>query len=322
MGAVARLALRTVLAAALGMAGGGCSLLIDLSDTSGGGGSDAAPDVEVDAGEGTDGLAASDAADSAVASSDAADGAGASSDAGNANRDAGVDADAAGSAHPPGTWCATDAPSLWFCDDFDDGALGARWTGATLQVASAATLSTTNRSSAPNGFDIACPALTPSTFLTEALTESIPAASKVTLAFDLDPIAFPADGHGGTLYLATLTQGPGTPRNAIQFRAGTTLVDLQEQVILASGAIKSGTGMWASATLVPTDGWTRVEVAVDFAATPATATLRLGGQTVATGSLDSSWTRAATTFYLGDWYIPGTPAFQVAYDDVTIDVAP
>jgi hypothetical protein len=302
MGAVARLALRTVVAGALGVAGGGCSLLIDLSDTTGGRGSDAAPDVVADAGEGTDGLA--------------------SSDAGNGNGDAGVDADEGGSAHPPGTWCATDAPSLWFCDDFDDGALGARWTGATLQVAGSATLSTTNRSSAPNGFDIGCPALTPSTFLTEALTESIPAASKVTLAFDLDPIAFPADGHGGTLYLATLTQGPGTPRNAIQFRAGTTLVDLQEQVILASGAIKSGTGMWGSATLIPTGGWSRVEMAVDFAATPATATLRLGGQTVATASLDPSWTRAATTFYLGDWYIPGTPAFHVAYDNVTIDVAP
>ena len=302
MGAVARLTLRWVLAAALGIAGSGCSLLIDLSDTTGGS-SDAAPD-------------ASDARD--AASSDAADSA--SSDAGNANRDAGVEADAP--VHSPGTWCATSAPSLWFCDDFDDGALGARWTGATLQVAGAATLSTTNRSSAPNGFDVACPALTPSTFLTEALTESIPAAAKVTVAFDFDPLAFPADGHGGTLYLATLTQGPGTPRNAIQFRAGTTLVDLQEQVILASGAIKSGTGMWASSTLIPTGGWTRVEMAVDFAATPVTATLRLGGQTVATASLDASWTRAATTFYLGDWYIAGTPAFHVAYDNVTIDVAP
>jgi hypothetical protein len=276
---------RTLLVAPLAVAAGGCSLLIDLSDTTGGSGAAAAPDAST-------------------------------------RFDASAASDAARPAYPPGSWCAMNAQALFFCDDFDDGPLGARWTGATLQVSGAATLSTTNRSSPPNGFDIQCPALTPSTFLLEVLTESIPAASKVTVAFDFDPIAFPADGHGGTLYLATLTQGPGTPRNAIQFRAGTALADLQEQVITASGSIKSGTGMWESATFVQEGAWTRVEMTLDFTTSPATAVLRLAGQTVARGMLDASWTRAPATVYLGDWFIPTEPAFHVAYDDVTIDVQP
>ncbi len=294
-------ALRTISVAFLGTVAVACSLLIDLADTTGGSPSDAASDV-------------ADRQD-AIAEGDAAAADGGAAEGGDAS-------DAGRPPYPPGSWCAENAPASLFCDDFDEGALGARWTGATLQVSGAATLSTASPSSTPNAFDIACPALTPSTFLTEALTESIPAASRVTMAFDFDPLAFPADGHGGTLYLATMTQGPGTPRNAIQFRAGTALVDLQEQVIAATGAIKSGTGMWASTTLVPSGSWTRIELVVDFTTSPAKATLRLAGQTVATGTLDATWTRAPATFYLGDWYIPTEPAFHVAYDNVTIDVEP
>lgn len=285
---------------------------MNLADTTGGGGSDAA------------------SRDAASAEADSGEGVGAAGDGGpggDADGGAGGEVDAsppdgAGRAYPPGSWCAANASALLFCDDFDDGPLGSRWTGATLQVAGAATLSPANYRSPPYGLDIACPALMPSTFLLEVLTESIPAASRVTLAFDLDPLMFPDDGHGGPLYLATLTQGPGTPRSAIQFRAGTTLTDLQEQVVLESGAIKTGTGQWESATLVPVGTWTHVEMAVDFTASPAAAALRLNGQTVATGSLDSSWTRAAATVELGDWYIPTEAAFHVAYDNVTIDAEP
>ena len=55
---------------------------------------------------------------------------------------------------------------------------------------------------------------------------------------------------------------------------------------------------------------------------PATATLRLADRTVATGVLDRSWTRAPSTLELGDWYIPTEPAFEVAYDNVTIALQP
>jgi hypothetical protein len=279
----------------------GCSLLVDLSDTTGG----------TDAGVAT--------GDAGVASADAGV---ASADARAASADAGVaSADAARPA-PVGSWCAENAASLFFCDDFEDGPLGSRWNSSTLQVSGAATLSSTNDRSAPYGFEIACPSLMPSTFLMEVLTESIPPASRIALAFDFDPLVFPADGHGGTLYLATITQGPGTPRSAIQFRAGTSLTDLQEQVILASGAVKSGTGQWESATLVQTGMWTRVEVDLDLTSAPATVALRLAGRTVATGTLDASWTRAPATLELGDWYIPTEPSFDVAYDNVTIALQP
>ncbi len=162
----------------------------------------------------------------------------------------------------------------------------------------------------------------PSTFLLEILTKSIPPASQIALAFDFDPLMFPAGGHGDALYLATITQGPGTPRSALQFRAGSALTDLQEQVVLESGAVKTGTGQWESATLVPSDTWTHVEIDVDFTTSPVAAKLRLNGKTVAAGGLDSSWTRAPATFDLGDWYVPAEPAFHVAYDNVTIDATP
>ncbi len=124
------------------------------------------------------------------------------------------------------------------------------------------------------------------------------------------------------LYLATIAQGPGTPRSSIQFRAGTALTDLQEQVVLDSGALKPGTGQWESKTLLPTGSFTRVEVALDFTVSPVTATLRLGGQVAATANLDSSWKRQPGFVDLGDWYIPTEPPFQVVYDNVTIDVEP
>ena len=298
----------------------GCSLLVDLSGTTGGGAS--GDSARADGGPG----GASDAGAGAEVGSrgDAADAAGTTGDGATAGGDATADgsAETGGPRYPPGSWCAQNASSLFFCDDFDDGPLGARWTGTALQVSGAASLSTVNDRSPPYGLDIACPALTPSTFLTEVLTETIPPASRVALAFDFNPLMFPPDGHGGTLYLATMTQGPGTPRSAIQFRAGTSLTDLQEQVVLASGAIKSGTGQWESATLVQAGTWTRVEMDVDFTTSPATAALRLAGQTVASGTLDSSWTRAASTLQLGDWYIPTTPAFHVAYDNVTVALEP
>jgi hypothetical protein len=316
---------RAMALAVLGMLAGGCSLLIDLAGTTGGSASGAGSEAgREEGGPGGEGSAPGDGA------APQADGDGvraeAGSDGGPVSADDGAAADVSPDAgrppYPPGSWCATNAPALFFCDDLDDGALGSRWTGSTLQVAGAATLSTTNAHSPPQGFDIACPALMPSTFLTEALTESIPASSRVALAFDFDPLTFPADGQGGTLYLATMTQGPGTPRSAIQFRAGTALTDLQEQVILESGAIKVGTGQWESATHVQVGTWTRVEMDIDFTTSPATVALLLGGQSVATGTLDPSWTRATSTFYLGDWYIPGEPAFHVAYDNVTIAVQP
>jgi hypothetical protein len=300
---------------------GGCSLLVDLSDTTGG---SAAGDA-----------AREDAGRAALMDDGAAggpDGEGATSEGGSRGDDSavGVGRDAAGGSsidgarpeYPPDSWCAANAASLFFCDDFDDGPLGSRWTGTALQVSGAASLSSLNYRSPAYGFDVACLALTPSTFLTEVLTESIPPASRVALAFDFSPLMFPADGHGGTLYLATMTQGPGTPRSAIQFRAGTSLTDLQEQVVLQSGAIKTGTGQWESATFVQVGTWTHVEVDVDFTTSPASAALRLGGQRVAGGTLDSSWTRGPATLELGDWYIPAEPAFHVAYDNVTIDLQP
>ena len=271
----------------------GCSVLVDLSDTTGG---NPRPGAAADAGR--------------IVGAE-----------GGATLDGGVPPDAGRPVYPVGSWCASNASALFFCDDFDDRPLGSRWTATTLQVAGAASLSSANARSPAYGFDIACPALTPSTFLVEVLTESIPPASRFALAFDFNPLMFPA-GRGAVVYLATLAQGPGTPRSAIQFRGGTALTDLQEQVILASGAIKSGTGQWESATVVPMDAWTRVEMDVDFTASPAVATLRLNGQTVATGNLDPSWTRAPATLDLGDWYIPTQAAFHVAYDNVTIDVTP
>ncbi len=315
---------------ALGLFAVGCSLLVDLSDTTGGTAGSGSPDGAARDGGGS--VAADGASPDASVPLDASGpgdagvppGEGVSPDGGMPldAGEAGGAPDGGPSPYPPGSWCASNAPALFFCDDFDDGPLGSRWTSTTLQVAGAATLSSTNAPSPPNDLDIACPALMPSTFLLEVLTESIPAASRIALAFDIDPVMFAADGHGGPLYLATLSQGPGTPRSAIQFRAGNTLTDLQEQVILASGTIKTGTGQWASATLAPAGTWTHVEMVVDFTASPAGATLRLNGQTVATGALDSSWTRAPATFDLGDWYIPTTDAFHVAYDNVTIDLTP
>jgi hypothetical protein len=282
---VLRGAHRTIAVAAAVLLAGGCSLLVDLSDTTGG-------------------------TDSGATSPDGA------------RVDVGGDIDASGPAYPPGSWCADNAPALFFCDDFDHGMLGSRWSSTTFQVAGAALLSSVDYRSSPYGFEVASPALMPNTYLLEVLTEAIPSASRITLAFDLDPLMFPADGRGGTLYLATIAQGPGTPRSAIQFRAGTTVTDLQEQIVLTSGSLKAGTGQWESATLVQTGAWTRVEIALDLTTSPATATLRLDDRLAVTASLDSSWMRAAAVVDLGDWYVPSEPAFQVAYDNVTIALLP
>src|SRR5579872_6793858 len=43
--------------------------------------------------------------------------------------------------YPPGSWCAGQDPTIFLCDDFDDGPLGARWTATTFPLPDAATFS-------------------------------------------------------------------------------------------------------------------------------------------------------------------------------------
>jgi hypothetical protein len=275
---------------------GGCSVLVDLSDTTSGDGSDGG--ARVDAGRPADG---------AIDAMDAMDA---------------MDATEAETGYPAGSWCAQNGAAATFCEDFDFGPLGARWTTSTtlLQIGGdAGHLSTTAAVSLPYGFEIAAPALTPTTYLLEVLSEDTPAASQITLAFDFEALTLPPSG---ALYLGNLVQGSGSPRSALQFRVGPGLTDLQEQIILDSGAMKAGTGQWESSTLIPTGRWTRVAMSIDFTTAPATAALALDGQRVVTATLDPAWVRQVGSVDLGDWYVTPGPAFDVAYDNVVITATP
>ena len=211
------------------------------------------------------------------------------------------------------------------CDDFDfESSPLERWTRQQFDVLGSSGYSLTAESP-PHSFSIHMPSLTANSYFIEALEKDVaPAASASALSFSfsLEP-SFPWEdaGEGGVtgdgfMLIANLSQGPGAPRTALSMDVEPTGTSLREQLTSADGGTSFPPPQYTSS--VPQAGrWTHVVIDVDFAS--ATATLSLDGAKVVTLALSGAWSAsAATTVYLGDWYIHSTPSFELRYDNVII----
>lgn len=278
---------------------GGCSLLLPWDELTGTGGaadggaadaSDASvgpPDVVVDRGDGAPG---------GDASFDASDG-----------------------GYPEGSWCAMHSAGAVFCDDFDyESTAFERWSSQEFQIAASARFSS-DAESPPHAFELTSGPITPNTYFLEVLQESVPplaGSSSISLSFAFQPAAAWDAGGGPEMNVATISQGPGAPRSDVWLQAGPYGAVLLEQVTGADG----GTAFpsQSSSVVVANPGhWTQVVIAIDFPS--LTATLTLDGVQVAMLELQGQWSAAAeTNVYLGDWYVPATPGFDLLYDDAVI----
>jgi hypothetical protein len=282
---------------------GGCSLLLPWDELTGPGGpADAghveASDVEVQEAAATDRDAPSDSPGETEAASDGG--------------------------YPEGSWCAKQAAGAAFCDDFDfETTSFERWSSHEFQIGGSARFSTVAESP-PHAFELTSGPITPSTYYLEVLQESVPpraGATSISLSFAFEPALAWDAGGGQEMNVATISQGPGAPRSDVWLQLGPYGAVLLEQVTGADG----GTSFprQSSSGVVPNPGhWTHVVLAVDFAS--LTANVTLDGVSVATiSSLQGQWSAAAqTNVYLGNWYVPATPGFDVLYDDAVIRQQP
>jgi hypothetical protein len=208
---------------------------------------------------------------------------------------------------------------LVLCDDFDHDTLSfSRWTTRDFGVLGSAGFSMTHVS-APYSLDINVPPHTSSTFFLEALEKDVPgspAASSLTLDYQLQPVSWPDAGGSGQIYTSSIAQGPGAPRVAVGLLTGPGGTVLIEQDTDATG---QNTFNSSSIGFFPPAGFfTHLTLVIAFGSTP-TATLLNSGVTIITLSLKGNWQPATdATVFLGDWYLTTTPAFEILYDDATI----
>jgi hypothetical protein len=249
--------------------------------------------------------------------SDAARSEGAAADAGSVSDGEPTDAHASSDAavYPDGSWCAAQPTGMMFCDDFDFETVAfERWTSIVLQIGGSASFSNVAESP-PHSFALNVPAVTPNTFYSEVLHESVPAnGSSLSLSFALR-LGVPWDADSATPYVTTVLQGPGLPRYSVGVMVAPDGFYAQEQIVDDGGTTFNAAG--PSSTVLGAGQWTQFALDVDFAARKATVTL--DGQPAFTLSLQGQWSATATTdVYLGDWYVPTTPAFDLLYDDAVI----
>ena len=229
-----------------------------------------------------------------------------------------------GAGFPDGSWCATQPAGMALCDDFDfETPQFERWTRHQIDVLGSAGFSTTAESP-PRSFSLKTGALTANTYVVEALEQDVPptpSATAVSLYFSLRP-TFPwtdADGGpigDGFMLVAGVYQGPVIPRSAFALQFDPGGISLREQDTAEDGGSTFPPPVYAQG--VPDSGtWVHVLLDVDLAA--AKATLTVEGTKVITLDLQGTWSPSAvTTMVLGDWYIHGTPGFELLYDDAVI----
>lgn len=203
-------------------------------------------------------------------------------DGGDAAPDSPSGGDGAGEAGPSaGAWCALQDAS--FCDDFDDGGLGATWTDRRFD-ADAGSFAGDN-TSPPRSFALSFPSTaTTKPFLEGHLTYMTQQqVSGVVFAFDVEIVAYETPGDGN-IYLASIEQGE-QPRASLSLHALPDAVQLQEQIIDVGGMQHFRDSPSAPKPLV-VGQWTHVEIDADF--TTHQATLRVGNDTVPFGLHRSS----------------------------------
>jgi hypothetical protein len=171
--------------------------------------------------------------------------------------------------------CDTVSPPPLFCDDFDRGAIAARWPGARIDPAGDAGVDDATAASPPNSALFRLGADAPPTpwgcsFVT--IDKDFPDASAEQLHLELDLRL--ADGNPG-IGIFTVKQGFGA--DLCQLILGASPTSVLEQFQPADGGPWSGAGHSASMP-IPVQQWVHMTLDADYGA--GTITLRVGDNVV------------------------------------------
>jgi hypothetical protein len=211
------------------------------------------------------------------------------------------------------SWCHEHMPPPAYCDDFDQGDLGATWDFFQQAPPGAATLDQAVFVSPPQSFGVVTKKLTGPDFGTILLRKTIPGpASRARLAFQLWA---DAPQPSGTLAVATLDLSTDHLftlylRDDDPSAPGPTLT---EQPPGGAPAVRH-----PFATLPPLGAWT--QVAIDLDAAGGSATLTIGDTTVLSAVSIAKATVDGPTIRIGVLALgPATP-YTMRFDDVALDL--
>lgn len=267
-----------------------CSLVLDAGSLSAGGGAGAADD-DADPGAGRDGAGGGD--DTATGGDD------------------GGPADAGGDGSLPKAGC-----DATFCDDFDDGPLGVRWTSVNTTNGGALTLDDA-AVSAPFALRMDLPDRDSGVTRRAQLAKTFGAAAHLTCdvrLFVVHPVATGVEGYG--LFIVKLSQNGYAIEAKIQ----------DDQTITVSESYKiadAGTNHSVSLGVATPGQWLHLTVTTDFNSLSASldaiqGTLPLSA--AASGALDGG--SPLFTVGLGEDSDIDKPAFSARFDDFACSLTP
>jgi len=218
-----------------------------------------------------------------------------------------------GAPPPPGddggtTFCATHT-SATFCEDFDQGALGAKWDDTTEMNNGTLTLSTTDAPPSPPNALFAVSATNLAGSNRTIFAKKLPSASAITVELDIKL----AQVGAATTRTSFVMVGLGTHAIGIGMHPNST--DYVE--------FANSTTTMANAGSAPAVGtWTHFKLDVVLGAAPS-ATITNGGTAATPMTLDPSFVAGASNLQIGLVFVESTAtAWQYRVDNVIATVTP
>lgn len=228
-----------------------------------------------------------------------------------------------------GPYCAnamrpTTAGALFFCADFDEGALPGAW-NVFNEVGGALTESDASFVSPPDSLDETTHADDGGQPVNVALRTPFPlppVPSTISFGFDLEPVAIdPTAGASIVLEAIDFLDGAGDRYSvelSILVQSGASTLVLGEQSGAADGGMGYVPHQVPPTMTLPTGSFTRVEVALAWsAATSLRATVSLGGAQALDVPLSMTVRPSSLQIGVGTSYVSTpSPGWHLRYDNV------
>jgi len=216
------------------------------------------------------------------------------------------------------SFCALEAGTHTFCDDFDGLPLTAKWDSIDEAGGGTAVTDDAVSYSPPNSFNSIAPASVNGESRGRVV-KAFGTASHVVVAFELAIDATPAKVPLGTIGGDSLVGIYVGPNYAVGLSAHTDEVGYFEDTVPDSGLpqVLTSKDLVATPTLA---GWTEVTIAIDLA--HATLSITIGGAQALNDAPITPPSGQEITVYLGAFLRDQGQNLAAHYDNVTIDVTP
>jgi hypothetical protein len=215
------------------------------------------------------------------------------------------------------SFCALEAGTHTFCDDFDGPPLTSKWDSIDQGGNGTAVTDDTESDSPPDSFK----SIAPSSVNGETrgrVVKAFGTASHVVVAFEIALDATPDKVPLGTIGGDSVVGIYVGPNYSIGISAHTGEVGFFEDVIPDSGLTQVLTSK--DFTTPAVSGWTEVVLAIDLA--HATVSVTIGGVQALNGAPITPPSGQEITVYLGAFSRNQGQSLAAHYDNVTIDVTP